>query len=109
MGNRLVSYAGDIPGIDLSDRVQLAAKLEHFLGKLPANPCKILLKKLPYITQNSLNPLIHEFSAEALPISLFQKPAHMYQGVVSRSAEGTSHTEDTLRATRNLQMSNVTR
>ena len=38
MGNRLLSYAGDIPGINLPDRVQLATELGHFIGGLPSNP-----------------------------------------------------------------------
>ena len=37
MGNRLLSYAGDIPGLNLPDRVQLVAELDHFVGDLPSD------------------------------------------------------------------------
>ena len=35
MGNRLLSYAGDIPGINLPARVELVTELGHFVGGLP--------------------------------------------------------------------------
>ena len=35
MGNRLLAYTAIISQIDLPDRVQLAAKLEHFVGSVP--------------------------------------------------------------------------
>ena len=35
MGNRLLSYAGDIPGINLPDRVELATELGHFVDGPP--------------------------------------------------------------------------
>ena len=35
IGNQLLSYIGDITEIDLPNRVQLVAKLEHFVGNLP--------------------------------------------------------------------------
>ena len=37
MGNRLLSCAGDIPGINLPDRVELVTELGHFVGGLPSN------------------------------------------------------------------------
>ena len=37
MGNRLLRCAGDIPGINLPDRVELVAELGHFVGGLPSN------------------------------------------------------------------------
>ena len=40
MGNRLLSCAGDIPGINLPDRVELVAKLGHFVRGLPSNPAE---------------------------------------------------------------------
>ena len=40
MGNRLLSYAGDIPGINLPDRVELVTELGHFVGGLPSNPAE---------------------------------------------------------------------
>ena len=40
MGNRLLSCAGDIPGINLPDRVELVAELGHFVGGLPSNPAE---------------------------------------------------------------------
>ena len=40
MGNRLLSCAGDIFGIALSDRVQLVTELGHFVGGLPSNPAE---------------------------------------------------------------------
>ena len=40
MGNRLLGYAGDIPGINLPDRVQLATELGHFVGGLPSDPAE---------------------------------------------------------------------
>ena len=40
MGNRLLSYAGDIPGLNLPDRVQLVAELGHFVGGLPSDPAE---------------------------------------------------------------------
>ena len=64
IGNRLLAYTGIIPEINLPDRVQLATKLEHFVGSLPKISGRFLskayvksLKILPYIPQNSLNPL----------------------------------------------------
>ena len=38
IGNRLLSYTGIMPEIKLPDRVQLATKLEHFVGSLPLKP-----------------------------------------------------------------------
>ena len=38
MGNRFLGDAGDIPGINLPDRVDLVAELGHFVGGLPSNP-----------------------------------------------------------------------
>ena len=35
IANRLLAYTGIIPEINLPDRVQLATKLEHFVGSLP--------------------------------------------------------------------------
>ena len=40
MGNRLLGYAGDIPGINLPDRVELVTELGHFVGGLPSNPAE---------------------------------------------------------------------
>ena len=40
MGNRVLGYAGDIPGINLPDRGQLATELGHFVGGLPSNPAE---------------------------------------------------------------------
>ena len=40
MGNRLLSYAGDIPGLNLPDRVELVTELGHFVGDLPSNPAE---------------------------------------------------------------------
>ena len=40
IGNRLLAYTGIIPEIKLPDRVQLATKLEHFVGSLPLIPGK---------------------------------------------------------------------
>ena len=40
MGNRLLSYAGDIPGINLPARVELVTELGHFVGGLPSNPAE---------------------------------------------------------------------
>ena len=38
IGNRLLAYTGIIPEINLPNRVQLATKLEHFVGSLPKIP-----------------------------------------------------------------------
>ena len=38
IGNQLLGYTGIIPEINLPDRVQLATKLEHFVGSLPLKP-----------------------------------------------------------------------
>ena len=40
MGNRLLGYAGDIPGLNLPDRVQLVTELGHFVGGLPSDPAE---------------------------------------------------------------------
>ena len=40
MGNRLLTCAGDIFGINLPDRVQLVTELGHFVGGLPSNPAE---------------------------------------------------------------------
>ena len=40
MGNQLLSYAGEIPGINLSDGVELVTELGHFVGGLPSNPAE---------------------------------------------------------------------
>ena len=40
MGNQLLSYAGDIPGINLPDRVELVTELGHFVDGPPGPPLK---------------------------------------------------------------------
>ena len=40
MGNRLLTCAGDISGINLPDRVQLVTKFKHFATRSHINPVK---------------------------------------------------------------------
>ena len=40
IGNRFLGYAGVISQLDLPNRVQLVAELEHFVGRPPPNPVK---------------------------------------------------------------------
>ena len=41
MGNRLLTCAGDISGINLPDRVQLVTELGHFVGGLPSKSTEV--------------------------------------------------------------------
>ena len=59
MGNRLLAYTGIISEINLPDRVQLATKLEHFVGSLPKISGRFLSKA--YVKSLNILPYIGTF------------------------------------------------